>query len=297
MVYYQNVLILSNLQKGNSTLYFSFIEKFQEVYMHIDLVFSPLELARCENLSSKTAIVIDVLRASTTMIYAFNAFDNDDLSQLCGVKEIIPAKDTESAIMLYNTMKEEDLLLGGEEEGFPPTGFHLGNSPYDYIRETVQGKTLIMATTNGTKTITLVREAKHIIVGAFVNAFAVARKCIILGQDVIIACAGRSDISGLEDITCGGLITSYIKDLAMERPVRLKLSDSAIIAMNSLKTYNSVLHILQSADHGRYLYERALEKDLYPCSLKNKFNIVPWVSNNTIFPELLEPVVFSGAWR
>lgn len=265
--------------------------------MFIDLLFSPLEIARCIDISVKTVIVIDVLRASSSMIYAFSGFDNNDRTLLKGVKEIIPAKDVESAISIYSTLNTSEYLLAGEQDGFLPEGFHLGNSPSDFIVSKVSAKSLVMATTNGTRTLNLATEAKNILVGCFLNAFAIARSCINCRNDVVIACAGTGDVSGLEDITCGGLITSYIKDLAMEKHIPVDFADSALLAAKAYYSFNSVLDILKMSKHGKYLINNGFENDLHLCAAKNKFNIVPKYIEGKIVPELLDAVAFGSLYN
>lgn len=261
----------------------------------IDLVFSPLEISRCTELNTKTSIVIDVLRASSTMIYAFNGYDNTDKNRLKGVRKILPAKDVETARDMYKVKIAQSYLLAGESDGLPPSDFHFGNSPAEFTEDKISGKALIMATTNGTKTINLVMGSKNILIGSFVNAFATARKSIACQKDIIIACAGRWDVSGLEDITCGGLIASYIQDLSMELATPLELSDSVKLAIRTYKSYRSVIDILNDSAHGKYLVKKGLEKDLEPCSAINKFNIVPVYQNGIIIPEVLPEVPFCSS--
>src|SRR3989339_696139 len=116
--------------------------------MHIDVLFSPLEVSRCLYLQEKTSIIIDVLRASTTMIYAFNGFDNTT-NVLKGVKHIKPAKDIETAFEMHKLKDNHGYLLAGERGGFPPDGFNFGNSPEDFLVDKTNNQSLIMATTNG----------------------------------------------------------------------------------------------------------------------------------------------------
>lgn len=261
-------------------------------YMYVDLLFSPLEVVRYKEQNETTAVVIDVLRASSTILYAFNAYDNQEINILKGAKEIIPVKDVNLAYQTYDKLKNQDALLAGEVDGFPPEGFHLGNSPEEFITEKIYNKTIIMATTNGTKTLNLMKNSKETLIGCMLNAFAVARKCIEYKNNVMIACAGRWDVSSLEDITAGGLISLYIKYLTQEKSIRTSFSDSAIIAMNSYKSFDSVLNILNVCDHGTYLKNKGLQKDLVPCSIKNKFNIVPRFKEGKLLPELLHPITY-----
>ncbi|MEW5821972.1 MAG: 2-phosphosulfolactate phosphatase [Cyanobacteriota bacterium] len=265
--------------------------------MHIDLLFSPLEELRCNEIKNKTVIVIDVLRACSTITYAFNGYNNEDISVLKGVKEIIPVKNIESALLLFNSLDDKsDYLLAGEINGFKPEGFHLGNSPKDYEVNKIFGKSLIFATTNGTKTLNIFKEANNLLIASFLNAFAVTLKLIALDKDVIIACSGTEDVCGLEDVTCGGLICSNIKDLSMEKNLKINFSDSSIIAMKAYQSFGNVLDIFKQSTHGQRLIKAGFENDLLPCSKINKFNIVPTYYNGKIIPELVKPVSFCSLY-
>ncbi|MGD9581503.1 MAG: 2-phosphosulfolactate phosphatase [Vampirovibrionia bacterium] len=252
--------------------------------MHIDLLFSPLEVKRITNLNQKTSIVIDVLRASTTMIYALNGYDNTT-NVLKGVREIKPAKDIETAFKLKENPENYHFLLAGERNGYPPEGFNFGNSPEDFTIDKTHNKSIIMATTNGTKILNLLLESNSIVVGSFVNALAVAKKIVELNNDIVIGCAGREDLGGLEDITCGGLIIKHIYNIMN---CDLDLSDSAKIAVKTYDSYNNELDILKDSFHGKFLIDIGLEKDLEICSKKDIFNIVPTFNNGLIKPHIIE---------
>jgi 2-phosphosulfolactate phosphatase len=265
--------------------------------MFIDLIFSPDEITRYNDLSNKTSIAIDVLRATTTMLYAFSGFDNEDKSKLKGVKEIIPVKDVQTALDLYKTLNDNNYLLAGEKNGYAPEGFHLGNSPADFLISKISGKSLIKATTNGTRIITLLKNSQNLFAASFLNAFTIARKCIELKNDLIIGCAGTRNFPGLEDIACGGLITSYIIDLAMEKAIPIEFSDSTLIALKTYQSFGSVQEILEKSKHGQTLKRIGLEKDLQYCSEKNKFNILPKLCGDKITAEVLDNVTFCSLYN
>lgn len=265
--------------------------------MHLDLLFSPLEVSRCSESNNQTAIIIDVLRASSTIVYAFSGFDNKYTSSLKGVKEIIPAKDIKAAREIYTNVDRKNYLLAGEQKGFAPEGFDMGNSPSDYTVKKVKGKSLVFATTNGTRMLNLLSSSKTILIGCFLNAFAVALMCNNLNQNVIIGCSGRENVSGLEDIACGGLIASYIRDLAMETNHKLELSDSALMAIKIYSSFTDILSILRSSTHGKYLIQAGFENDLQLCSLKNSFNIVPIFKNGRITPKQLNKFSFCSLYN
>lgn len=270
--------------------------------MQIDLLFSPLEAARCHNvkddpvtISDKTAVIIDVLRASSTMVYAFNAFDNDDINTLNGVKMIIPAKDVLTARELYRTLDKTDYMLAGEVEGLPPEDFQLGNSPADFTQKKIFGKSVVMATTNGTMTLNLFLDAKAILVGSFVNAFAVAYKAVNLRNNIVLACAGRKYVSSIEDIAAGGLIALYVNDLAREMNVDLEMTDGVKAAIRLYQSYRNIIDILKDSYHGKFLIQKGLEKDLEYCAAENLFNIVPFYENSRIIAEVIQPMVLDSS--
>ena len=255
--------------------------------MHIDLIFSPLEVSRCQYLKDKTSIIIDVLRASTTMIYAFNGYDNTT-NVLKGVKHIKPAKDIETAFKMHKLKDNHCYLLAGEKEGFPPEGFHFGNSPGDYLIDKTNNQSIIMATTNGTRMLSLLSNSRNVLIGSFVNAKGVANKCLKLDTDIIIGCAGRENVSSLEDITCGGLIIKHILSISNNSNNNITLSDSARLSMITYESFHNELDILKKSFHGRYLINIGFEKDLDPCSKKDIFNIVPVYNKGIITPEIIE---------
>src|SRR3990167_11479727 len=91
-----------------------------------------------EELAGWTAVVIDVLRASTTILYALEA----------GAAEVIPCLEIEDALKIAGSMPRSQVVLGGERGGLPIDGFDLGNSPLEYDPSAVSGKTIVFTTTN-----------------------------------------------------------------------------------------------------------------------------------------------------
>ena len=110
--------------------------------MRIDVVFAPAGLAPAA-VQGRTAFVIDILRATTSMCAALHH----------GAKALIPVASTEEALRLAQTIGSTDVLLAGEKQCLRIPGFHLGNSPLEMTEPTVRGKTLIVTTTNGTKAL------------------------------------------------------------------------------------------------------------------------------------------------
>ena len=117
-----------------------------------------------EELAGDDVVVIDVLRATTTIIYALQA----------GAKAVVPCREIAEARSIADTFPPNKKIIGGERGGLPIEGFDLGNSPEQYTPDRVQGKTIIFTTTNGTQALLHAKKAKQILLGAFVNASVVA---------------------------------------------------------------------------------------------------------------------------
>jgi 2-phosphosulfolactate phosphatase len=151
-------------------------------------------------LAGGTAVVIDVLRAAATIAYALDA----------GAKEVIPCLEVADALAAAERFPAEQVVLGGEREGLPIEGFQLGNSPEEYTRESVGGKTLIFTTTNGTRAMNHARQADEVFVAAFVNARAVVRR-LFDRERVHILCAGTDGKISQDDVLLAGLLVERLQ--------------------------------------------------------------------------------------
>ena len=170
-----------------------------------------------EELAGGTVVVIDVLRASTTIIHALAA----------GAKEVIPCLEVEEARAVAAKYPRDTVVLGGERAGLKIDGFDLGNSPREYTPERVGGKTVVFTTTNGTRAMQMCRLAKRVLVGAFVNAESVADK---LGDtsNIHLLCAGTDGKVSAEDSAAAGTITLVVQSVLHQHA--FTLNDAAMIA-------------------------------------------------------------------
>ncbi|HEV7300006.1 MAG TPA: 2-phosphosulfolactate phosphatase [Tepidisphaeraceae bacterium] len=181
--------------------------------MLIDVVQLPRDLSAA-HVDGRTVVVFDVLRATTTMTAALAA----------GVREIFVQPDIASVLTAAEQFGP-DAITCGERDCLPPAGFTLGNSPAGFTPAMV-GRTAFMATTNGTKAIVAARGAKHLFVGALVNATAVAQAVAAVGNDVTLLCSGSDGLVSLEDLIGAGAV---LKALSALKPVVLA-SDVALAA-------------------------------------------------------------------
>jgi len=153
-----------------------------------------------EELVGGTAVVIDVLRATTTIAYALDA----------GAKQIIPCLEIADALAAAEQFSPDEVLLGGEREGSPIEGFDLGNSPDEYTPERVEGKTVVFSTTNGTRAINHARAADEVFLAAFVNAGAVARR-LFDREHIHIVCAGTDGKMSDDDVLLAGMLVERLQ--------------------------------------------------------------------------------------
>lgn len=231
--------------------------------MQVDVVLLPGDL-RPAHLAGRVVVVFDVLRATTTMAAALAA----------GVKEIRVFGDTaEAARAAARHDDPATRILCGEENCLPPAGFDLGNSPGAFSRGLHAARTMYMSTTNGTRAILAAREAPVVLIGALVNASAVARAVAARWGDkeVTLLCAGTGGAVALEDVLGAGAVMD-----ALARMVRaVPETDAAVIAARLFLSARSNLRAaLVESRGGRNVISAGLAPDIDFASVLDSFNVV-----------------------
>ena len=173
--------------------------------MKLDVAFTPSEIASVR-LAGRTVIVMDVLRATSTIV---EALEN-------GAKAVIPVDTVERAVRTAAGLGG-DAVLCGEREGLPVDGFDFGNSPREFTRDRIEGRTMVISTTNGTRALLAASGADAVLVGSLLNAEAVAA-AVEDSEDVLLLCAGREGRFALEDAVCAGVIARRIAERATIDP-------------------------------------------------------------------------------
>ena len=215
-----------------------------------------------EETRGKTVVVIDVLRASSTIVTALAN----------GAKGIIPVEDMGKAGTIAQHLDAKTYLLCGERDGKKIEGYALGNSPLEYTRETVEGKTLILTTTNGTVAISRSLGAEEVLIGSFLNASAVAEAVKASGNDVMFVCAGWKSRLSMEDLLCAGLIIDLVHSGAPGGDA----PDGATIAHGLYTKFErSLKKTIRATNHAMRLKELGSEADIPYCSEIDLFNHVP----------------------
>jgi len=233
------------------------------------VVFTPGELEK-RDLQGKAVVVIDALRATSTMI---EAFEN-------GCAAFIPVLTVEEAKRKVAECAKPDFSLGGERGGRMVEGFQFGNSPRDYPADKVCGKTVVMTTTNGTRALVAARGAAKVLIGAFMNRTALAKRLIQEGRDVLMACAGEKDQFCLEDTLCAGAIIDSLEKAG----AAVSLSDSGLAANRLFhSSEDSLCRKLLECEWGRYLESIGLGPDVEICARMDSSSIVPVFEEGRIF--------------
>jgi len=218
------------------------------------------------------AVVIDVLRATTTLLFAFRA----------GAKRIIFTKSPDEAFSLAQNLIQHSPLLCGERNGEKVPGFDLGNSPDEYSDEIVGGRTLIYASTNGSVAMHLAeRVAKNTILASIRNISAAA-KFIAENEPkkILLICAGKEKRMSLEDTYCAGMLFDRITGIASEVPADDETSTAQMLYHHF---GDDVGEVFSHSIHGKYLSEElALWDDLAAASEIDADDIVLKISNREI---------------
>jgi 2-phosphosulfolactate phosphatase len=232
--------------------------------VRVDVVFGGSALAPAD-VSGRVIAVIDVLRASTSIAVAMAN----------GARAVIPIDSSDEAIIRAKTFERTDVRLAGERRMLPIPGFDLGNSPRDFTRAAVEGKTILMTTTNGTPAITNTQSARDVVIASYVNYTAVLtmlRTALRGGTDITLVCAGRERQFALEDAGCAG---RFVSNVARRLP-GVDTNDAAqACALIDRKYGERILKLFEASEHGRALREAGFGDDLQDCAAVDSYQVIP----------------------
>jgi 2-phosphosulfolactate phosphatase len=241
--------------------------------MKLNVLFSPVNADELY-FTNKTTVVIDVLRASSTIITALSN----------GAREIIPVASVDFAVKLSGGMFGGQTLLGGERNTKMIEGFALGNSPFEYSKNIVENKYIVFYSTNGSKAIVKAKYSENLFVGSFNNLRAVADHLAKLNSDIEILCAGNNNRFSLEDSACAGMLIEEMRN----KDIQVELSDSSLAALALYNEFGTnIFEMLNHSEHGKKLLQNGFEKDLEYCSNYSVTSSIPCFDGNTL--KLLDP--------
>ncbi len=236
--------------------------------MRLDVFLTPGEIAPAD-VADRTAVVIDVLRATSSIVEALAS----------GARGLYPVSSIEEALRLANTLGREDVLLCGERKCLPIEGFDLGNSPAEFTAARVGGKTLVMSTTNGTAAMSLAAGASRVMVASFLNLTAAVEELARAEADPVLICAGRDRHFGLEDAVLAGEVAARLMEA---RPGEWELNDGARAAVALARELSVDAGFLASTEAGRSLTAAGLVEDLAFCAQVDRHAVVPVLQDRQI---------------
>ena len=228
--------------------------------------------ASVDELAGNTAIVIDVLRATSTIITAMQR----------GCSEVIPV---ETVCQAKDMIREGD-LLAGERNGRKLPGFDLGNSPLEYRSLELKDKRIIMTTTNGTRAIHKATKASQVIAACNLNAKAAAKHALSIHKKIVIICAGTNDRFSLEDGLCAGLIIDEMSTYT-EGP-RILIDFATAMKSAYLQAKDCFIEMNLNCRNGRRLVRVGKKEDVIYCSQRNISNLVPVLTQHTLKAKVLK---------
>lgn len=217
----------------------------------LDLFDTPEELLGCDK-TGRICVVVDILRATTTIQAAFEA----------GAGQVWAVPDLSTALALK--AKEPDLILAGERGGIAPLGFDLGNSPREFTPAKIRGKTVVISTTNGTRALAATLGAKQVITACFLNAKAVINHLIGANLPCFLVCAGHlpfgSDLaeSSAEDRLFAGFLASELADSGYRLCAKAKEAKEEWMANRD----HSLENRLMECPHGQTLSQLGFALDI-----------------------------------
>ncbi|HUP32970.1 MAG TPA: 2-phosphosulfolactate phosphatase [Gaiellaceae bacterium] len=212
--------------------------------MQVHVAFTPDEAA-----SAPTGIVVDVIRATSTIAQALAA----------GYERVLCVAEIEQA----RTLRAElpDSLVGGERDAVRIEGFDVGASPREFLER--RAATLILSTTNGTRSIvTAAERCDEVLVGSLLNLDAVARAAAGRGEDVAVICAGYKGAFALDDAYCAGRIVQLLEG---------DRTDAALAAEVIAAAYPDAAAGLNARTYG----PPGLEEDIAFCARESVLDAVP----------------------
>ena len=232
----------------------------------ISALLSPGDISKAR-LDNTIAVVVDVLRATSVIPVGLAA----------GATAFFPVATVDEARALRDRMP--NALLCGEREGRPPEGFDLGNSPFEYTPERVNGRDLVFTSTNGAPALLQLRRARRVFTGAFVNESALLDVLARVLEDVVLVAAGTAGKPSLEDMTfCGALTSGLLNLVPGSAP-----DYAAVITLGLWKKWqDDVPGLLATSPHGSWLAERGFAADLEFCARRNIVNVVPILENDRL---------------
>jgi 2-phosphosulfolactate phosphatase len=211
-------------------------------------------------------VIIDVFRATSTICAALHN----------GAASVIPVNDVEECISLGS--KIENSITAGERDGKIAPGLQYGNSPSEFPPHFIKGKNLVLTTTNGTRLLHMIKGARNILIGSFLNLDSICDYLLDDDADILLACASWKDRFNLEDTLFAGAVTEQIG-------LNFEINcDSARAAryLYRQKGPGHLIEFLKDSSHYIRLSKFGLQKDMEYCVTPNLHPVVPILKDDKL---------------
>lgn len=208
-------------------------------------------------IEASVVVVIDILRATSSIVYGIEN----------GANAIIPVAQVEDCLRYA----DQGYLLAAERNGEVVEGYDFGNSPFSYTAEKVQGQTVVLTTTNGTKALHLARKrARQVVVGAFLNLQALVDWLRTQDSDVLLLCAGWKDQFNLEDTLFAGAVVHQLRSsFTIFDDAGTAAEDLYLLAKDNLREY------VGKSAHSHRMMALDIEQDINFCLQTNTCTAIP----------------------
>lgn len=231
----------------------------------VEVCYSPSQYHLYEPEKFEIVVVIDVLRATSAITTAIH----------CGVASIIPLETIEEAI----DSKNRGIITAAEREGQVVEGFEFGNSPIAFTQKKLQGKTVALTTTNGTKAIRIAKDRPYVVIGCLNNLDILCHWLIHMKKNVLLLASGWKEKYNLEDTICGGAIA----DALLETGDFICQEDSTISAKFIYRSAReNIWSFLKASSHRRRLKKLNIQEDVRYCLQANTVHCIPILKDGLI---------------
>jgi 2-phosphosulfolactate phosphatase len=217
------------------------------------------------NTRGAVVVIIDIFRATSTITAALHN----------GAKCVIPVASVSECIEIGKNTAGS--ITAGERDGKIAEGLQHGNSPSEYPRHFIEGKTLVLTTTNGTRLLHMVTEASEIVIGSFLNLHALCEFLLAKNKNVLLGCASWKDKFNLEDTLFAGAVVNEIKHA-------FDINCDSARAANHLFNCSggNFIEFLKDSSHYKRLSAYGLQADMAYCATANLHPVVPYLKGQEI---------------
>jgi len=231
--------------------------------VRLDVYFTPGEVTP-QDTAGRLVAIIDVLRASTTVAVALAN----------GAKTVVPLPTADEVIARSRDFSKAAVRTAGEQKMQPIPGFDMGNSPGAFTAEAIEGKTILLTTSNGTRALLGVQGARDIVIASYVNftaVLALMKLAFNTDVDIAIICAAEDGVFALEDAACAGRFAR-----AIPKRADVVLNDAAAASVLVDRKYgDNIAKIFQDSAHGKELKAAGFGDDLAIAAAVDSYSVVP----------------------